>query len=152
VLNFNVIKIASMQRDQAFVSVKTRLPGVPGTHNFSLKVDTGAQGNTMPYRTFRQMFPNKVDRFGNPRSELLKPTDHVLAAYNNTPIKCAGTVDLMCCFENSGWQNISFYVVDVPSYAILGLPSCESMHVVTLHCAVQKESPKVIERVTVLVP
>ena len=68
VLTFNDIKLSSMRssRDKAFVTINVKLTSRPGIHNLILKVDTGAQGNTLPLATFRTMFPKKLDRNGFP--------------------------------------------------------------------------------------
>ena len=50
--------------------------------------------------------------------------------------------ELLCCFQNSKWQYVQFYVVNVSGSAVLGLPSCETMKVVTLHCLMQSEPSK----------
>ena len=63
VLTFSDIMVSSMKssRDEAFVTVNVKLTSRPGIHNLILKVDTGAQGNTLPLATFRRMFPDKLD-------------------------------------------------------------------------------------------
>ena len=115
---------------------------MPGLHNFTLKVDTGAQANTMPFRTFRDMFPEQLDRFGNPRTDCLQPTESILTAYNGTGIACSGTVDINCSYDGREWRNTKFFVVDVPGAAILGLLTCEALHVVTLHCELSNKAPQ----------
>ena len=47
--------------------LQIRLPDRPGTHILKAKVDTGAEGNTLPLWTFRRMFPDKIDDLGHPR-------------------------------------------------------------------------------------
>ena len=57
-LNFSMVQVSTVARgatsscDEAFVNLSIRFQFRPGTHNFCLKVDTGAQGNTMPSRIF----------------------------------------------------------------------------------------------------
>ena len=150
-LNYHTIKVSSLVwsktqgRDEAFVNLKVRLENRPGLHNFQLKVDTGAQANTMPRRVFEQMFPT------DSQEKVLSKSSHVLTAYNNTVIPCKGVVNILCKFGESEWKNTSFYVVDVPGPAVLGLPTCELLKVVTLHCAVNKEKSPVIDCVQDLV-
>ena len=139
-VTFNNILVSSVNRDEAFVTLKTEFDHLPGRQNLVLKVDTGAQGNTLPFRVFQQIFPHLTGVNGEPLKGAVKPTNHVLSAYNNTRIKCAGVIDIYCCFENTPWQYVEFYVVDVPGHAILGLPTSEKMNIVTLHCTVKKES------------
>ena len=51
-------------RTKAFASLFIILLNRKGVHELKIKVDTGADGNTFPLRTFQQMFPEHVDRNG----------------------------------------------------------------------------------------
>ena len=51
-------------RTEAFASLEIILPNRKGVHELKIKVDTGVEGNTLPLRTFQQMFPEHVDRNG----------------------------------------------------------------------------------------
>ena len=114
------------RRNEAYATLRIQLRNRPGLHNFTLKVDTGAQANTMPFRTFRDMFPEQLDRFGNPCTDCLQPTESILTAYNGTGVACSGTVDINCSYDGREWRNTKFFVVDVPGAAILGLSTCEA--------------------------
>ena len=61
-LTFNCINMT--QRDEAFVLINIKLPNLNGI--YKLKIDTGAQENTLPFSTFRRMFPEKLDADGSP--------------------------------------------------------------------------------------
>ena len=50
-LTFNCINMT--ERDEAFVLINIKLPNRNGTHKLRLKIDTGAQRNTLPVSTFR---------------------------------------------------------------------------------------------------
>ena len=63
-LMFNCINMT--QRDEAFVLINIKLPNWNGTHKLHLKIDTRAQGNTLPVSTFCRMFPEKLDADGFP--------------------------------------------------------------------------------------
>ena len=58
-LMFNCINMT--QRDDAFVIINIELPNRNCIHELRLKIDTGAQGNTLPISTFHRMFPEKLD-------------------------------------------------------------------------------------------
>ena len=126
-------------RSEVFVDLKIKLPDHPGTHNFNLKVDTGAQANTLPARVFHKMFPSGGS---------LTPSPCILTAYNNTQIHCHGVTNIECKYKESQWINTQFYVVDVQGPAILGLPTSESLKVVTMNCAVSTHQQKPINSVT----
>ena len=69
-LTFNCINM--IQRDEAFVLMNIKLPNRNGIHKLRLKIDTGAQGNTLPVSTFRRMFPEKLDADGFPNKKTPK--------------------------------------------------------------------------------
>ena len=56
------------------------------------KVDTGAQGNILPIRTYRKMYPNAIMDDGNPT--LTQSSSKVLTAYNGSKIPQYGTLNL----------------------------------------------------------
>ena len=140
--SFNVVDTPISRRNEAYATLKIQLCNRPGIHNFTWKVDTGAQANTMPFRTFRDMFPEQLDEVGNPCADCLQPTESILTAYNGTGIACSGTVDINCSYDGREWRNTKFFVVDVPGAAILGLSTCEALHVVTLHCELSNKAPQ----------
>lgn len=143
-MTFNQIQISSMmsQRDEAYAKLSIQLTSRRGTHSLLLKADTGAQGNTLPLRLFREMFPDQVGRDGLPSKTAVLATRGIrLTAYNGTDIPCHGMVSLKCKYLDSQWEDTSFYIVDVPGPAILGLTSCENLRVVTMHCSISSTPP-----------
>lgn len=147
-LTFDHIKTPSItQRDEAFVYVNIKLPDRNGIHRLRLKIDTGAQGNTLPVSTFRRMFPEKVDTNGFPKIDN-KTKDKELVAYNGTPIKCYGRINIPCNYNQSNWHNSTFYIVDVQGPAVLGLPSLEQLKLITLHCTVSKINTNITSTVS----
>lgn len=126
-------------RDEAYVTIKIDLNH--HEHNFKLKVDTGAQANTMPFRTYRQMYPNKLNSNGDPDSKHLVETNSKLTAYNGSEIECLGKTYLKCKYNSNTWATTEFYIVNVSGPAILGLPSCQSLSVVTLNCSITSAIP-----------
>jgi len=143
-LTFNSIKIASISqpRDEAFTLVKIKLNNRKGIHKLRLKIDTGAQGNTLPVNTFCRMFPESLNSDGLPK---WKTNQAKLVAYNGTPIKCYGSINIPCQYKESDWYNTTFYIVDVKGPAVLGLPSLEQLKLVTLHCEIKKRQINTIE-------
>ena len=79
-------------------------------YTLRLKIDSGASGNTLPMRTFRQMYGDKADT-----RNLLEPANGIkLTAYNGEEIRCMGALDMKCQHKSSGWKTTRLYVVDVP--------------------------------------
>ncbi|KAK7098352.1 uncharacterized protein [Littorina saxatilis] len=140
-LSFNNVKISSItRRDEAFVQLNVKLTSRPGIHNLNLKVDTGAQGNTLPLRTFRQMFPDHLREDEMPTSAIADKEKSVrLTAYNGTTIPCHGIFSFPCKFRDSSWKEAQFHIVDVTGPAVMGLPTCEQLKIVTLHCSIDTE-------------
>ena len=59
-LAFDAIQLQKDDQTKVFSELQIKLPNKPGNHTLKAKV---AAGNTLPLRTFRRMFPNKVDSF-----------------------------------------------------------------------------------------
>ena len=82
-LAFNCFNMT--QRDEAFVLINIKVPNRNGIHKLRLKIDTRAQGNTLPVSTFHRIYTKHADCFPNIKKKINKK----LIAYNGTPIKCA---------------------------------------------------------------
>ena len=102
------------------------IPETAGQHQVRLKVDTGAGGNTLPLRIFKQMY-------GKRWRNVIRRTHTKLKAYNDTSIPCLGYIDLACRYGNSQWTTARFFVVEVPGPAVAGLPTCDTLRIVTIH-------------------
>ena len=113
------------QRNEAFTTLRINLPNKPkGKQCLKLKIDTGASWNTLPVRTLMQMYPQQLPQ--------LQPNKTKLTAYNGEQIKCIGkfTIDV---HHNSKIQSVLLYVVDVTGPAVIGLPTCERLNIVTIN-------------------
>ena len=104
-----------------------------------VKADTGAGGNIMPLRVFKRLHPKKMDWNGNPID--LEASKTQLTAYNGTPIPQYGALSCPLTWRPGNGKKprriqSKWYVADTPGPAILGLPACESLQVITLNCAV----------------
>ena len=87
-----------------------------------MKVDTGANTNCLPLRSFRRIT-------GHERI-LVKKTTTSLKMYSGEVIKPLGTVTLM--IECNNTQTLmKFYVADVDSPPVLGLQACKLLGLVT---------------------
>ena len=128
-VNFSVVNSTRPDdRDEVYATVNLR--GTPAT--LRVKVDTGAQGNILPMRTYNQMFPV--------RKPALTPTRTILTAYDGSRIQHHGCVTLPCEYDGHT-TDAKFYVAEAAGPVILGLPSSRNLHLVTLHCAVGASEP-----------
>jgi hypothetical protein len=65
-----------------------------------VKIDTGANANALPLRTFKQMFGNK-----QPLSILLPVRKEKLTAYSGDTLRCLGSMAINC--HNAGSARLS---------------------------------------------
>ena len=126
-------------RDELFAHLDIQIPDRPGQHTLKTKVDTGAQGNILPIRIFRRMFPRLLDSSGFPKPGSTTPRHTRLMAYNGTDIPQYGSITLQCKYENSVWMKTEFFIAESDGPAIVGLPSSRALRLVTVNCAIQQE-------------
>ena len=129
---YDCIQISSQTiRKEVFTELNVLVPGKENTGDkIRLKVDTGAAGNTLPLRTIKQMYGENYRQMINPDRSVR------LTAYNGQDIKCLGTIMLQIRHKETTFIPAKFYVVDVPGPAIIGLPSCEKLQLVTINCGI----------------
>lgn len=95
---------------EAFANLDIVLPNRKGIHELKVKMDPGAEGNTVPLHTFRQMFPKYMDQNGHPGSGTTNKETAILTAYNGSDIPQHGSSNIKCGYK-SLWKAIKFYVV-----------------------------------------
>ena len=72
----------STTRDEAFVVLDVQPPGLKGTgYTPRLKIDSRASGNTLPMRTFHQMYGDKADTRNSSSRALLAVPHHNLERF-----------------------------------------------------------------------
>ena len=99
-------------------------------------MDTGAEGNTLPLRTFRRIFPDKVDDLGQPIPGSTKKELTILTAYNGSSIVQHGSVYIQCAHKGK-WTTLKFFVVTTEGPTIIGLPSLRNLELISLHCTIE---------------
>ena len=128
-------------RDEVFATLDIRLPnkGRGHTADLKVKIDTGAQGNILPLRIFRRMFPEKLTAEGyRSHGSVANRTNTTLSVYNDSRIPQYGSITLPCRYSCSEWVYAEFFLTDTNGPAILGLPDSHQLKFVTLHCAIDK--------------
>ena len=143
-IHMNNICIDTVSRDEATTDIRVQLPDRPMVRaTMEVKVDTGAQGNVLPMRAFRVMCPDRMDSNQKVKVSALAPcTNTILTAYNGTQIPIYGMLTVNCRKNSTTpWSPHQFYVAETPGPIILGLPSCQSLGLVTLHCAMNVKQP-----------
>ena len=102
--------------------------------NLRGKADTGAQGNILPLRTFKNLYPTHVDQRGLPTNP--KPCRTTLTVYNGTEITQYGVLSIPSRYKDDKWKGTTFYVADTNGPVIFGLPTCIELGLVTMHYSV----------------
>ncbi len=114
------------RRTEAFTDIDITCPEKHGQHKLMVKLDTGAQGDTLPLRTIKQMYGSKW-------KNVVQRSRARLKAYNGTRIACLGKIRLQCMSLSGEWTSFTFYVVDVSGPAVAGLRTCEQLGLVTIN-------------------
>jgi hypothetical protein len=136
-----IVAIESI-RNEAYTKIASRLNSEDRCRRtVKVKVDTGAQGNTLPLRIYHQLFPDDIGTDGLPSKKTQAKAMNVrLKAYYGTLIPCFGQVRLQCRDHNSRWSSQTFFVVDVEGPAVAGLPMAEKLGLVILSCNITTDT------------
>ena len=125
-------------RDQVFVNLALRDVTWNGRKmELRAKVDTGAQGNVLPLRIYQKMFPDQVDKDGQPIRNFLEKSSVRLVSYSGTLINQIGVCTLTCTYQQTR-RKTRFFVTDAPGPAIIGLPSLEAFKIISLNCEIKE--------------
>lgn len=101
--------------------------------NLRGKVDTGAEGNILPLRVFKQIFPRYISPEGVPLKTT--PSSSNLTDYNGGRIVQYGTIRLPCKYKGKQHSE-EFYVADAPGPVIYGLQTSERLGMVQMNCSI----------------
>ena len=128
----------NLSEDEIFVTVGIelhKLSNRPTT--LKAKLDTGAQGNILPLRLYRRMYPEYLTPDGFPKPEAVQQSSTVLTAYGGAKIKQHGKCAITCEFNGRRSEAI-FFITEADGPAIIGLPTSLELNLVTLNCSLQK--------------
>ena len=124
------------QNNNDEVYTYTKLEQDPQTAvKLRIKVDTGAQINTLPVCMYKKFFPT------GKHLQSSKDKHARLTAYNGTPIKHYRSILLNCQHEDGVWTSTKFFIVETSGPAIFGLQSSVALKLITLHCAITQTTP-----------
>ena len=65
-----------------------------GTKLMTMKIDSGAQVNTIPLSRYQKLFPQKVDETRYPKPSSLSPTAHIWISHDGKPKTFLGHFEL----------------------------------------------------------
>ena len=104
------------------------------------KLDTGAQGNILPLRLYRRMYPESLTPEGFPKPGVLEHSPIVLTAYGGAKLMQQRKCRIDCDF-NGRKSVATFFVTEADGPAIIGLPTSLELNLIPLNCSVQQGSP-----------
>ena len=104
-------------RQQIIDKLDAKPPEVDSRVMLKVKADTGENGNVLPIRCLKQMYPKDLD----PCDGLQQASVQLIAA-NGANMEHNGYIDIPLRLDNSEWVNARFYVCDMLGPAI---SSCE---------------------------
>ena len=96
----NINQEIKAHKDEVFPTVNVNIAG-RGKEETTLeaKIDTGAQGNVLPLRTYHNMYPQNINTNGKPRPRTLNQSKVIQVAYSGSEIKHFGTAKIPCEFK-----------------------------------------------------
>ena len=100
-----------------------------------LHAKIGAQGNILPLRLYKQMYPKNIDANGIPKQEVLQTCATSLTAYGGGNIPHFGTCEIVCEVEGLKSKEL-FYVTKVNGPAIIGYETSKELGLITINCSV----------------
>ena len=125
-------------RDQVFVNLALRDVTWNGRQTeLRAKVNTGAQANVLPLRIYQKMFPDRMDKDGQPIRNFLEKSSVRLVSYGGTLINQLGVCTLTCTYQQTR-RKTRFFVTDALGPAIIGLPSLEAFKIISLNCEIKE--------------
>ena len=101
------------------------------------KLDTEAQGNILPLRLYRRIYPENLTPEGFPKPGVLEHSPTELTAYGGAKLVQFGKCQIDCVF-NGRKSGAIFFVTEADGPAIIGLPTYLELNLVTLNCSVQQ--------------
>ncbi|XP_071944705.1 uncharacterized protein [Antedon mediterranea] len=137
-ITFEAIKISQINAKdgdtEVFTNVKIEINRNKPTF-LKVKVDTGAEGNILPLRMYRAMFPKNMSN-NVPNDKYVNKSNVKVTAYNGAQIKHYGYIHIPCYFNNLH-TNAKFYIAEVQGPAIMGLPTLKTLKIIQINCAVE---------------
>ena len=126
----NVAAILNSKGERQLIMAKLDIqpPNIARRVTLKVKADTGSNGNILPMRCLRQMYPNADNVF----ADILRPTCATLTAVNGTKIHTYGTIEVPTSLDRSPVIKLLFYVCDTDGPAILSCDACEKLGIIVV--------------------
>ncbi|CAM1325938.1 Uncharacterised protein r2_g3487 [Pycnogonum litorale] len=134
-LTFHSVHKVQCNVKQKSITATIKIEYLPGCHtNLKGKVDTGAEGNILPYRVFKEIFKDSV----------LQKSNLKMFAYDGTLLQTKGYIDLPCKWCNATCESVRFYVAEVSGPILFGSELCQELGIVSVNCSVTTTTKPII--------
>ena len=124
--NVSIITNSKGERQVILAKLDVKPPNIARKVTLTVKADTGSNGNILPTRCLKQMYPNAEKNFAS----LLKPTCDTLTAVNDTNLHTYGTIEMPTSLDKSPILNLVYYVCDTNGPAIISLDASEKLGII----------------------
>ena len=98
------------------------------------KVDSGAQGDALTLRLYKQMFPQNIKADGTPKADALEKSRSSIISYGGHDVKHYGICSIPCEYEGRR-ATAKFFVTEDSGKAIIGLPTAMVLNLITINCS-----------------
>ena len=103
-----------------------------------VKVDSGAQGDALPLRIYKRIFPSNIGSDGKPKPGALVKSHSTLVSYGGHKIEQYGICKIPC-WKGKKKVDAKFFVTADSSNAIIGLPTALALGLITVNCAISND-------------
>ena len=128
-VSVDIHHITPTRKHEVHAALNSTLDSTRGAAKVRGKIDTEAQGNILPLRLFKEMYPRTISANGFPRPGLLEPSPAILKAYGGATIEHLGTKSITCEPKGKTTDGI-FYVTNVDDPAIFGWTLLQALDLV----------------------
>ena len=118
--------------------LQLKLPHRNGIDDVTVKADDGAEGNILPFNSFRAMFPHALDTNGYARPGFLRGSKTMLECYDDGKLVNHGSILKLRLqhYSERSFQDHSFYIVKTktPKPIIIGHPASIRLGLIWVLC------------------
>ena len=110
-----------------------KLPNRAYCDTLRVKLDMGAEANILPLRTYKNMFPERIQQDGTPDPKFLQSTNLEFECNRNNTITSHGCIKLDIGLPGKPLITAQFFISEHHDQVLLGHPSCDRLQAYTLH-------------------
>ena len=111
------------------VNLEIQLPHRRGRDRLQVKADMGAEANILPLRTYKQMFPHRINKDGTLQLAHLQQAHLEFKSNEASIIDCPGCITLEVGQPGQKLHNRQFFISPVHNTVLLGHPTCDKLQI-----------------------